>query len=168
MRDFCQFTANSEGLSLNRPESYVATFEEHLLWSNFRDSMEHGSGFPTNINHPSTFTVFEGPILLELVSMTDIGTSALVLEHFRLLREAEVLRHRSIAADRWINLSLDDLAGLRPLLTPYPRNTLKLLLTDGLTLLEAIEFSPLRQFALGTTPLGCKVWMTDMIFPTDC
>ncbi|TFK18258.1 hypothetical protein FA15DRAFT_683331 [Coprinopsis marcescibilis] len=37
--------------------------------------MEFGTGLPASINHPFMFTVFKGPILLELVSMTDIASS---------------------------------------------------------------------------------------------
>ncbi len=126
--------------------------ELQLLQSSLAECMLPGTGLPANIASPSTATVLRGPpILVEIISITEIGHSAFTLQN---VRQARIERA--------------DLAGLSDeegnneedenrRIPKYPRSMLRFQLSDGVTVLPAIEYRPLPDLKLGVTPLGFKV-----------
>ena len=118
--------------------------------------MEKGTGLPPRVNLPSTITTIEGPIVLELVHMVEVGVSAFTLERVRLDREVEMLSRFSEAARSGTPPSTFDIAKWEASLPLYPKNSLKLYLTDGEIELEAMELKPLP-FNLGCSSIGTKV-----------
>ncbi|TFK27540.1 hypothetical protein FA15DRAFT_701749 [Coprinopsis marcescibilis] len=160
---WCKHHVDPEGLSPGEPESYLKLFEERLLQAPLSETTMTGTGLPNTITFPTMYTTLKGPILLELVSITDVGISPFLLEEFRLRRENEMLSHLKGAADSpTLDTSYTSLAAIRSKLTPYPRCVLKFLFTDGFKKVEAFEQEFLPHFALGLTPLGCKVLLCDV------
>ncbi|KAI0749338.1 hypothetical protein C8Q80DRAFT_1100646 [Daedaleopsis nitida] len=132
-----------------------------LLESDFADSMLGGTGIPHNALG-AVHAVIEGPILVEIVEMTDIGHSA-----YSLLQVYESrAEYRKQAQLRDAN---GDEGQQKPM-PKYPRSMLQFQLSDGVSVLPAIEFKTLPEFELGETPLGCKVsWGVFAIRrPTTC
>ena len=119
-----------------------------LLESDFADSMVAGTGFPPNALG-ATHTVIEGPILVEIIGIMDVGHSAYSLQQ---VYESRV-EYRKQADIR--DASGDE--EQRKPMAKYPRSMLQFQLSDGSSVLPAIEFASLPEFELGETPLGCKV-----------
>ncbi|KAI8980179.1 DUF1767-domain-containing protein [Trametes punicea] len=136
-----------------RPERDMATIlknvNEQLLQSDFTDSMLAGTGFPQDVFSPQD-TVLEGPVLVEVTEMMEIGHSAYSLLHIYESR-AEWRKQAELRAARG-----ERDPGEKPM-PKYPRSMLKFQLSDGASLLPAIEFKRLPDIELGETPLGCKV-----------
>lgn len=122
-----------------------------LLESNLTDSMQSHSGLPVDIDQ--TITTLRGqPVLVQIISITDMDISSIRLEQVRVAREQwrqpisnnvenEVIGHASVA-DKAI--------------PSYPRERLLLQLSDGMTVIRAMEYRPLTQLTLGVTELGYK------------
>jgi RecQ-mediated genome instability protein 1 len=108
-----------------------------------------GTGLPPNVSELINSTLTGPPILVEMVSITEIGHSAFSLHN---VRQARIERA--------------DLAGLAEQeedgeeegsIPNYPRSMLKFELSDGSTTMQAIEYRRLPGLQLGETPLGLKV-----------
>lgn len=105
-----------------------------------------GSGLPQNVADFLNTTI-HGDVLVQIISITEIGHSAFTLQNVRQAR-----------------LEREDMAGLarheddeEEGIPSYPRSMLRFQLSDGLTILQAIEFRHLEKIVLGETKLGYKV-----------
>jgi RecQ-mediated genome instability protein 1 len=136
-------------------DEIIANVEEHLLRSDFRDSMLPGTGFPANLADLENTRLTGPPILVEIVQMTEIGHSAFNLMSVRQTRidraDLAGLERGDEDEDRYEDP--DDEAPI----PKYPRSMLKLFLSDGTVTIPAIEYRKLPQLVLGETPLGRKV-----------
>lgn len=132
-------------------DAILYNIETQLLQSNLESSMVPGTGLPTNVADLNSTKLMGPPVLVEIVSMTEIGHSAFSLQNIRQVR-----------------LERADLAGLADEdegqdgeeegpVPRYPRSMLRFQLSDGSTVLEAIEYRRIPEFELGVTPLGYKV-----------
>lgn len=114
--------------------------------------MRARTGLPPNVCKLDNMTLRGPPILVQVVSITEIGSSAFNLQNIRQARIEQA-----------------DLAGLAeeeedeegPRIPRYPRGMLKLELNDGNTTMQAIEYRRLPGLELGVTPLGFKVKSLD-------
>ncbi|KAH7913564.1 hypothetical protein BJ138DRAFT_604768 [Hygrophoropsis aurantiaca] len=147
LRDCCSWVDDEYHLDpVTQFDQYIAHVESQLLQSNLEDSMVPGTGLPANITNMVKEKLSGHPILVELRSITDIGQSAFSLQNTRQTR-----------------IDRADLAGLAPEaeedegpIPRYPRGMLMFTLSDGSTLINAIEYRSLPQLELGVTPLGFK------------
>lgn len=115
--------------------------------------MSKGTGFNPNITR-ATEDLQGPPILVQIVAMTEIGTSAFQLEQTRVAREE---RMRSGLGNVEGEEDGDvEVEGEGPM-PKYPRGTLRFQLSDGETIIDAMEFRNLPQLSLGVTELGYKV-----------
>ena len=85
--------------------------------------------------------------------MTDIGHSAFALQN---VRQARIERAdlAGLAGEEDENQDEGEETGSVP---KYPRSMLRFQLSDGATVLEAIEYRKIPELELGVTPLGYKV-----------
>ncbi|KAJ6609219.1 hypothetical protein B0H10DRAFT_2226079 [Mycena sp. CBHHK59/15] len=133
--------------------------EAQLLQSDLCDSMSHGTGIPLALLHAPSATL-AGPVLVEIATVTDVGVSALSLDQVRVAR-AERLAAGAAAGDAETEVDLEvDGEGPVP---NYPRSMLRFELSDGATMLPAIEYRPLPELTLGVTPLGYKMILKDVL-----
>ena len=144
-------------LQLN-PESdfdrFIDSFETQLLGSNLNDSTLPGTGLPPHINLPTTTTVLEGPpVLVEIILLTEIGESAFNLNQTRIAREETTKDATVYDAEDAQDVDTDDEGPL----PRYSRGMLKLHLSDGTTVLPAMEYRSLPDLTLEDTRLGYKV-----------
>ncbi|KIY44051.1 hypothetical protein FISHEDRAFT_26400, partial [Fistulina hepatica ATCC 64428] len=128
-----------------------------LMSSDLRDSMRHGTGLPVHIAQETiTTTLAPGrspSVLVQIMSITEIGNSAWNLDQVRFTREERLAGRAAVNENVDDNPEQED-EGPVP---KYPRSMLKLELTDGATVLPAIEYGSMPDLELGTTPLGTKV-----------
>ncbi|TEB32972.1 hypothetical protein FA13DRAFT_1790048 [Coprinellus micaceus] len=142
---------------------YGQTVSEALQCSSFRDMAEPGTGLPNRIHQPHVHTTLGGPVVLELVHLTDVGVSAMALENARQRRERRLfLDELACRSDSYEGQVQRDLEWLKPGLEEYPRKRLKLFLSDGTVEIQAIELERLEGLALGTTPMGTKVHLENV------
>ena len=138
-------------------EEYGDELERRILHSRFSDVMKAGTGLPYRIGSSMVHTTLEGPIVLELVHMTDVGVSAFSLERVRQDRDQKLYLEMLALARAGQTATEESLLEIMSALPEYPRGTLKLILTDGHTELHAVEYKQLP-FKLGRTKIGLKVW----------
>ncbi|KAI0671737.1 DUF1767-domain-containing protein [Trametes maxima] len=135
--------------------------DTQLLESSFSDSMVAGTGFPPNVlNAKQTF--LEGPILVEVIGIMEIGHSA-----YSLLQIYESRQEYRKQADLRAAGGDADVEGQKPM-PKYPRSMLQLQLSDGVSTLPAVESVKLPEFELGETPLGYKVSRAFLLFALTC
>ncbi|EPQ54219.1 hypothetical protein GLOTRDRAFT_11659, partial [Gloeophyllum trabeum ATCC 11539] len=126
-------------------QNIIHNVEAQFLQSDLQDSTVPGTGLP-----PDIFTYdgmrLQGPILVQISAITDIGQSAFSLQNVRQTR-----------------LDRADLAGLgqegdedEGPIPRYPRSMLRFQLSDGNLSIKAVEYRKLPQLELGETPLGYK------------
>jgi RecQ-mediated genome instability protein 1 len=110
-----------------------------------------GTGLPPNVSELDNAKLPGPPVLVEIVSMTEIGQSAFNLQN---VHQARIERAdlAGLAGDEAEDE--DPEAGPVP---KYPRSMLRFQLSDGSTVLDAIEYRKIPEFELGATPLGYKV-----------
>ncbi|KIY69089.1 hypothetical protein CYLTODRAFT_394299 [Cylindrobasidium torrendii FP15055 ss-10] len=135
----------------------IKEVEEQLLSSSLSDSMMHGTGLPINI--PDTkikeSRISGSAVLVEIVSITDIGASAFSLNKVRLAREERLAAGESEEGEGDVEV---DGEGPVP---NYPRSMLSFEISDGAVTLKAMEYRSLPQMKLGVTPLGYKLLLKD-------
>jgi RecQ-mediated genome instability protein 1 len=155
--------ANYEGveeiLGLNPEEhfeEYGDELEKRVLHSRFSDIMQAGTGFPNRIGSTMVHTIIEGPIVLELIHITDVGVSAFSLERTRQDRDQALYLQLLALARAGRTITKEGLLDLKRALPEYPRGVLKLILSDGHTEIQAVEYKRLP-FKLGKTKIGLKV-----------
>ncbi|KAI0342854.1 hypothetical protein BDW22DRAFT_1394854 [Trametopsis cervina] len=129
-------------------DTILYNVETQLLQSDLSDSMLAGTGLPANVSELDNTTLGRTPILLEIISITEIGHSAFSLQNTRQAR-IEKADLAGLAEEEGNN---EDGTG-----PSYPRSMLKFELSDGSTVLKAIEYRRIPELELGTTPLGFKV-----------
>jgi RecQ-mediated genome instability protein 1 len=117
--------------------------EMQFLNSDLRDSALPGTGFPADISTWQRDHLRGPGVLVEVISLTEIGHSAFSL-----------LQAREKRIEKESVVGLEDLDGVLP---KYPRGTLRFELTDGTMTIPAIEYRPLPELELGEIPLGYKV-----------
>lgn len=128
-------------------DQIIRNVDTQLLESDLRDSMMPGTGLP-QVSAEVKETTIRGPILVQVLSIMDIGQSAFSLMNVRQAR-----------------LERADMAGLaggeddedEGPIPSYPRSTLRLELTDGSVSLPAVEHRRLPELKLGESKLGLKV-----------
>ncbi|KAF7336712.1 DUF1767 domain-containing protein [Mycena venus] len=145
------------------PAAHMPAIIEHveaqLLQSDLCDSMSHGTGIPLALVTAVSGTL-RGPVLVEITSLTEVGSSALALDQVRVAR-AERLAAGAGLGDEENEADLEvDGEGPVP---NYPRGMLRFELSDGATALSAIEYRPLPELTLGVTPLGYKMILKDVL-----
>ena len=109
------------------------TVETLLLQSDLQDCMEPGTGYSKSEAFRTGKGVNDAPLLVQVVSITDVGVSALELLTVRLSK-------------------MDGESDLQ-----YPRKTLMFHLSDGSETFAAFEYKPVQELNLDSTPLGYKV-----------
>jgi RecQ-mediated genome instability protein 1 len=123
-----------------------------LLASDLRDSATPNSGLPINFADLHETRVQE-TIMVQILSITDIGHSAFNLQNVRQTR-IEKADLAGLAGDSDEEDVHDEDARLIP---DYPRGMLRFELTDGSQYITAIEYRKIKELKLGETPLGYKV-----------
>jgi RecQ-mediated genome instability protein 1 len=118
--------------------------------------MQAGTGLHHRIGSPTVHTTLEGHIVLELVHITDIGVSALSLERARQDRDQSIYLKLLASAQAGRTTTEKGWLDLKNALPEYPRGVLKLILSDGHTELQAVEYKCLP-FKLGKSKIGLKV-----------
>ena len=115
--------------------------------------MQPHTGLPANIGDLSAITTLTGPpVLVEIIWMDDISTSAFELDQIRQARKERILAG---VGDEEGKEDGDIDVGEGPM-PKYPRGKLRLQLSDGQTVLEAMEYRRINELKL-TTPSGYKV-----------
>ncbi|XP_006459089.1 hypothetical protein AGABI2DRAFT_177171 [Agaricus bisporus var. bisporus H97] len=135
-----------------------------LLQSDLTDSMLQGTGIPigvTQTNSAQANSYLGGtPILVEIVAITEIGTSAYQLEQIRATREERMrLGQTEDGGEDEADLEVE---GEGPV-PRYPRGMLRFDLSDGSTTINAIEFRPIPEIILGQTQLGYKMLLKNPV-----
>ncbi|PCH42409.1 DUF1767-domain-containing protein [Wolfiporia cocos MD-104 SS10] len=126
--------------------------DHQLLNSDLNDSMVPDTGLPSDVAELDK-TIIRGPILVQIVSIMEIGHSAFNLQNVRQARLERV-----------------DVAGLareedeedEGPIPSYPRSMLYFRLSDGSTILQAMEYRRLPGLTLGETNLGYKMILKDV------
>ncbi|KZS94274.1 DUF1767-domain-containing protein [Sistotremastrum niveocremeum HHB9708] len=133
--------------SMDETNRHVQT---QLLASDLRDSMLPGTGAPSNIAELDN-AFLAGPVLVQILAITDIGHSAFSLQTTRQTRidKADLAGLAEAEGD-----SEEEDANSIP---KYPRGMLRFELSDGSQTFPAIEYRRIKDLELGVTPLGYKV-----------
>ena len=124
--------------------------ESQLLMSDLTDSMVHGTGLPHNLTGLQKGILSGPPILVQIMTLTEIGHSAFSLMN---VHQTKVDRADLAGLAQGDN---EDGADEGPV-PNYPRSMLQFELSDGAVKLNAIEYRKITQFDLENTPLGFKV-----------
>ncbi|KAJ7158640.1 hypothetical protein C8R46DRAFT_1290409 [Mycena filopes] len=97
--------------------------------------------------------------LSSLPPVTEVGSSALVLDQVRVTRAERLAAGAGMGDDE--NEADLEVDGEGPV-PNYPRGMLRFELSDGVSTLSAIEYRPLPELTLGVTPLGYKMILKDL------
>ncbi|KAH9481602.1 RecQ-mediated genome instability protein 1 [Psilocybe cubensis] len=124
-----------------------------LLESDLIDSMLPGTGLDAHISTLSG-CLSGPPVLVQITAITEIGSSAFQLDQIRTAREERKLA--GVGNEEGEEDGDIEVEGEGPM-PKYPRGMLRFQLTDGATLIEAMEYRRIPQLTLGTTPLGFKM-----------
>ena len=117
--------------------------------------MQPHTGLPANISDPNTIstTLTGPPVLVEIIRMDDISTSAFQLDQIRQARDKRI--QAGVGSEEGEEDGDIDVDGEGPM-PQYPRGTLRFQLSDGQTVLEALEYRRINELKL-TIPSGFKV-----------
>ncbi|CAA7266958.1 unnamed protein product [Cyclocybe aegerita] len=150
----CQWVIEDQNIS---PTIAFADFMEavknQLILSDLRDSMLEGTGLDDHIGQ-YTGPLHGPPVLVQIVAITEIGASAFQLDQIRVAREERM--EEGVGNEEGEEDGDVEVEGEGPM-PKYPRGTLRFLLSDGVTKLDAVEYRPFPELSLGTTPLGFKL-----------
>jgi len=132
---------------------FMERVRDQLFKSDLQDSMLHGTGLDVHIANFSG-TLQGPPVLVQIMAITEIGTSAFQLDQVRAAREERITEGvGNVEGEEDGDVEVE---GEGPM-PKYPRGTLHFQLSDGVTLFEAMEYRHIAQITLGNTPLGFKV-----------
>ncbi|KAJ3524982.1 hypothetical protein NMY22_g10770 [Coprinellus aureogranulatus] len=135
-------------------DSHVRWMLDDMVGGSLEEMTIPGTGLPTNIQSDRAFAVIEGPVILEVKSVTDLGVSAFTLEKVRIERDgihySEMLSLARAGKCKWLTKFREELPA-------YPRKCLEFTLTDGHTNLRAVELERLLGFNLGSISPGLKI-----------
>ncbi|PPQ99140.1 hypothetical protein CVT24_009330 [Panaeolus cyanescens] len=134
-------------------DDFIQVVHEQLIKSNLSDSMQHGTGLSPQINN------FQGnltgpPIMVEIVSIMEIGTSAFQLEQVRAAREERMTS--GVGNEEGEEDGDIEVEGEGPM-PKYPRRMLRFKLSDGYCTISAMEYRKIPSLVMGVTPLGYKL-----------
>ncbi|EAU85475.2 hypothetical protein CC1G_06376 [Coprinopsis cinerea okayama7 len=153
------------------PQHVLEEIESQLLKSDLYDSTIQDTGVPPAISNMETTTRISGPpVLVEIKDLTDVGISAFQLEQVRKAREERIqtLMRRNGGQPVQVEEDMEgdggdlEIEGDEGPMPKYPRGTLMFHLSDGFTTFKAMEYKPLPQLSLLTTPLGFKMQLKDV------
>jgi RecQ-mediated genome instability protein 1 len=154
----CDYVLTESSLNVNNaahlPRIYQ-DIEAQLLGSDLRDSTVPSTGIPQGLLNSQQNRQLSGPpVLVEIVSITEIGHSAFQLMSTRQMRidRADLGGMNAERGEDGEREEEDE--GPVP---RYPRSMLSLELTDGTHTFKAIEYRKIPELVLGETPLGFKV-----------
>jgi len=126
--------------------------------------MQPHTGLPANVGDVNTITTLMGPpVLVEVIGMDDVSTSAFQLDQIRQAREERI--RAGVGNEEGEEDGDVDVEGEGPM-PQYPRGKLRLQLSDGETVLEALEYRRINELKL-TTPHGFKVGHIQQCHRTD-
>ncbi|KAF6748634.1 hypothetical protein DFP72DRAFT_819884 [Ephemerocybe angulata] len=157
-----------------RPNSQklLETIQMQLLKSSLSGSMDSTDGLPQDIGHLNSNVTLSGvPTLVEIISVSEVGSSAFQLDQVRKARE-ERLRAGGYdehgEGDEEDNLEGEEEADLEvegegPL-PKYPRSMLAFVLSEGTTQFQGMEYKTIPQLSLAHTPLGFKLQLKEVRF----
>ncbi|VDM51005.1 unnamed protein product [Toxocara canis] len=128
-------------------DALAAAVHEQWLFSNIKLSTEPTLSLPSSTDTPKKF-IFSDNIVLQINSVVDIGAS-LLSQYTQLTYDFEDNSGFIVSDD---NEKDTDTAST----IIKPRRMLLMELTDGQTMVKAIEYRPIRQLSLLTCP-GCKI-----------
>lgn len=136
-------------------DTIIEQVNAQLLQSNLEDSMLPGTGLPPDV-HDMPSGILEGPFLVEIVALSEIGHSAVSLQNVD--NEMTEWRKSDEARTNRGDDELDDDEDLGPM-PQFPRSMLHFEVSDGSVNMQAFEYRPLplHEFILGGTSLGYKV-----------
>ncbi len=122
----------------------------------FRSARLHGSfvRFPPTYTTTAKVSTGAQPILVEITALTEIGQSAFNLLNTRQARLEREDLAGLVEREREQNGQDGEDEGPVP---NYPRQMLKLEVSDGTVSLPAVEYRKIPELILGETQLGCKV-----------
>ncbi|WOO83398.1 RecQ-mediated genome instability protein 1 [Vanrija pseudolonga] len=117
-------------------------------------SLPAGEGIPgpDDIEAAHGKTLFPRGLLVQVHSVTEVGASA-----FQLQTALDARRDVLSGASRIRRMDDEEDVVEEGKVPPYPRHMLKLEVSDGRTLMYAIEYRSLPRLGLGDTKLGCKL-----------
>jgi RecQ-mediated genome instability protein 1 len=123
------------------------------------------TGLSANISDLNTIstTLTGPPVLVEIIRMDDVSTSAFQLDQIRQAREERI--RAGVGNEEGKEDGDIDVDGEGPM-PQYPRGKLRLQLSDGQTVLEAFEYRRINELKL-TTPSGFKVCHIQHFHETD-
>jgi hypothetical protein len=137
-------------------EHIVHELHESIRNTSLQSIAVPGTGLTPLTNPPTAHGNLEGPLVLEIVHIIESGVCAFDLEEVR--QERARIAHQG-RVSTVCNVTGNQLPQERVEQVPprYPRNRLKLILTDGFIELEAVECEHLPDIVLGETTMGTKV-----------
>ncbi|KAF7312424.1 DUF1767 domain-containing protein [Mycena indigotica] len=146
------------------PEQHLPAIIDHvqsqLLQSDLTDSMAHGTGIPLPLLTAAK-GVLKGPVLVEIIAITEVGASAINLDAVRVVREERMGNGEGEAQADGEEADLDVVdEGPVP---NYPRSMLRFQLSDGASTIGAFEYRPIPELTLGVTPLGYKLVLKEVM-----
>ncbi|KAF6743022.1 hypothetical protein DFP72DRAFT_153622 [Ephemerocybe angulata] len=128
-----------------------------ILKSHLSESLDPTDGLPKDIGHDNTNITLSGvPTLVEITSISEVGSSAFQLDQVRKAREDRIQAGGFDEYDEGDEDADLEVEGEGPL-PNYPRSMLAFVLSDGTTQFQAMEYKPLPQLSLVQTPLGFKL-----------
>ncbi|KAG8947655.1 hypothetical protein FRC04_010589 [Tulasnella sp. 424] len=153
-----EWVLEDSNLSPNQTNELVEKIGNQLLLSDLDDSMLPNTGLPENITSLAKGRIGKppNPILVQIVSLTEIGHSA-----FQLLNVRQTRIDRADLAGL-IEAGVEDEEESEPI-PKYPRSTLSFELSDGSTVIRAMEYKKMPGLELGVTPLGCKLMLKNVL-----
>jgi hypothetical protein len=144
---------------LRGPE-LIQKVSQHLYNSNLADSTTSGC-LPDDFAGVQTTVIAtqKGGLLVQIESIFDIGVAALSISdaHKQRLEDAKMG-----TAARVVGNIDDDDAEQRKDPSKYPRGMLKLKLSDGFSLIDAIEYKRISDLSMDDTMLGCKLLLKNV------
>jgi RecQ mediated genome instability protein len=149
---------SSKGVAPDPPNypKIIAAIQEQILKADLFDATIEKTGLPLQVgSRETTMRIAGPPVLVQIKALTDVGISAFKLEEVRKAREERLQSGLGTEEDGEDEGDIE-LEGEGPM-PKYPRGTLMFELYDGTTTLKAMEYKPLPQLSLLTTPLGYKV-----------
>lgn len=151
----CDWISEDKGLRPGEDQDeFTRQVELQLLSSDLHDSMVPSSGFPPHIRQQRKVSTGAQPILVEITALTEIGQSAFNLLNTRQARLEREDLAGLVEREREQNGQDGEDEGPVP---NYPRQMLKLEVSDGTVSLPAVEYRKIPELILGETQLGCKV-----------
>ncbi|RXW23305.1 hypothetical protein EST38_g2530 [Candolleomyces aberdarensis] len=128
--------------------------------------MQPGTGLPRDLELGTKDLVLQGPIVLEVTHMVELGVSPFEIEKIRLERETIMLSHYTSALKSCSRPSVSSISDWEFALPAYPKKTLRVYLTDGVTEIAAVELEPLPYLSLSHSTVGMKViFLLNLVSP---